>query len=131
MNTSVQELKRRAHYLGATARITHGPHKGETGVVVFVELPTRGEGVRGVTVLLEVTGDGVPSGFGKEIRTTLRAIRVLRPRHERVAVFITQPHRCCKGYSLAPTKYDRQRQEIEEWPERYRWLEPAHAEAAA
>jgi hypothetical protein len=27
-------------------------------------------------------------------------------------------------------KYDWQQRLVERWPERYRWLEPAHAEAA-
>jgi hypothetical protein len=100
-------------------------------VVVFVELPTRGERVRGVTVLLEVAHDGVPSGFGREIRTTLRAIKIIRSRGTRIAVSIMEPRRCCRGYSAAPMKYDWQQHLVERWPERYRWLEPAHAEAAA
>ncbi len=131
MATSARELRRRAHYLGATARITRGSHKGETGVVVFVELPSRGESIRGVTVLLEVTEDGVPSGFGREIRTTLCAIKVVRPRTERVAVHVTQPRRCCKGYTAAPLKYGWQRREIAQSPSRYKWLEPLGTEAAA
>jgi hypothetical protein len=130
VETSARELTWRTHYLGATARVSHGPHEGETGVVVFVELPTRGERVTGVTVLLEIAENGVPSGFGREIRTTLRAIEVIRPRSMRIAVSITQPRRCCRGYSAAPLKYDWQQRLVERWPDHYRWLEPAHAEAA-
>jgi hypothetical protein len=131
VNTSARELKRRAHYLGATARVQSGPHEGETGVVVFVELPTKGERIRGVTVLLEVTEDGVPSGFGREIRSTLRAIRITRPRSTRVAVHITQPRRCCRGYTAAPLKYGWQRREIAQSPSRYKWLELQGTEVAA